>query len=192
MMTEDIDSSMRAIIAGYRIASDPLLISRELAPLTLKALWNQRMRWAQGWFQVSLQHFWDGFRSPRLSLQQKLGFLHLLSWLEVYPLLSNQVFPIIAFWSWRYGGLQRLNWLIPFFVLTTLFTLTTGPAQAMMVYFVAIPEIRRRKWWFAIYMVISFFLYANFKNLIASMAQIKHLMRERNWQITPRTAKKRT
>ena len=189
MMTEDIDSSMRAVIAGYKLASDPFLISRELAPLTLKALWHQRMRWAQGWFQVSLKHFWEGFRSPHLSLKQKLGFLHLLVWREIYPWLSIQVVPIIAFWVWRYGGLQRLNWLVPFFLLTTLFTLTTGPAQALMALCVAVPEIRQRKWWFVLFTVISFLFYANFKNLIASMAQIKHLMRERNWQITPRTKK---
>jgi cellulose synthase/poly-beta-1,6-N-acetylglucosamine synthase-like glycosyltransferase/FixJ family two-component response regulator len=192
MMTEDIDSSMRAIIAGYKIASDPLLISRELAPPTLTALWNQRMRWAQGWFQVSLKHFWDGFRSPRLSLQQKLGFLHLLVWREVYPWLSIQVVPIIAFWALRHGGIQGLNWLVPLFLLTTLFTLTTGPTQAMMVFCVAITEIRRHKWWFAFYIVASFLFYANFRNLIASIAQVKHLMRERNWQITPRTTKKTT
>ncbi|HLX41375.1 MAG TPA: glycosyltransferase, partial [Ktedonobacteraceae bacterium] len=190
MMTEDIDSSMRAVIDGYKIAADPLLISRELGPLTLTALWNQRMRWAQGWFQVSLRHFWDGFRSPHLSRQQKLGLLHLLVWREVYPWLSIQVFPILAFWLVRHGGLQGINWLVPFFLLATLFTLTTGPVQAMMAFFVAIAEIRRRRWWFAFYMVISFLFYANFKNLVAAVAQIKHIMRERNWQITPRTAKK--
>ena len=189
MMTEDIDSSMRAVVSGYKLASDPLLISRELAPVTLTALWNQRMRWAQGWFQVSLQHFWDGFRSPQLSLQQKLGFLHLLVWREVYPWLSIQVVPIIAYWIWHNGGLQRLNWLVPLFLLTSLFTLTTGPIQAMMAYHVAMPEIRRRRWWFILFIVVSFFFFANFKNLIAAVAQVKHLMRERNWQITPRTAK---
>ena len=192
MMTEDIDSSMRAVIAGYKIASDPLLISRELAPLTLTALWNQRMRWAQGWFQVSLHHFWDGFRSPHLSLRQKLGLLHLLAWREVYPWLSIQVVPIIAFWALRHQGLQGVDWLVPFFLLSSLFTLTTGPAQAAMVLSIAVSEIRRRKWWFAFYMVVSFLFYANFKNLIASMAQIKHLMRERNWQITPRSTRRTT
>jgi hypothetical protein len=53
MPTEDIDSSLRALLDGHRIASDPFLVSRELAPVTVRALWNQRMRWAQGWFQVS-------------------------------------------------------------------------------------------------------------------------------------------
>ena len=48
MLTEDIDSSMRVVERGGTIVSDPGLISEELAPVTAKALWNQRMRWAQG------------------------------------------------------------------------------------------------------------------------------------------------
>ena len=56
MLTEDIDSSLRVIEAGGRIVSDPRLVSTELAPDRWGALWNQRMRWAQGWSQVSLRY----------------------------------------------------------------------------------------------------------------------------------------
>ena len=42
--------------SGETIISDPDLVSTELAPETLGALWNQRLRWAQGWSQVSLRH----------------------------------------------------------------------------------------------------------------------------------------
>ena len=80
MLTEDIDSSVRAVREGYRIVSDPFLVSRELAPLTLKALWTQRMRWSQGWFQVCLRHTLATLRSPNVSLRQKLGHVHLLAW----------------------------------------------------------------------------------------------------------------
>ncbi|HWH32002.1 MAG TPA: response regulator, partial [Egibacteraceae bacterium] len=95
MLTEDIDSSLRVVEAGGRIASDPGLISRELGTTTFRQLWNQRMRWAQGWFQVSIRHLWRALRSPGLSVRQKLGALHLLGWREVYPWLSLQMFPII-------------------------------------------------------------------------------------------------
>ena len=56
MLTEDIDSSLRVTLRGERIASDPGLISRELAPTTLRVLVGQRLRWAQGWSQVSREY----------------------------------------------------------------------------------------------------------------------------------------
>ena len=96
-LTEDIESSMRVLEAGGRIVNDPGLVSRELAPDTVGALWNQRMRWAQGWFQVSLQHLWPIVRSPGLSLRQRIGVVYLLGWREVYPWIALTAWPLIAF-----------------------------------------------------------------------------------------------
>jgi cellulose synthase/poly-beta-1,6-N-acetylglucosamine synthase-like glycosyltransferase len=73
MLTEDIDASMRVLEAGGRIASDPELISRELATTTVKQIWNQRLRWAQGWTQVSVRHLWQMLRLPHFSSRQKFG-----------------------------------------------------------------------------------------------------------------------
>jgi cellulose synthase/poly-beta-1,6-N-acetylglucosamine synthase-like glycosyltransferase len=188
MLTEDIDSSLRVTEAGYKIASDPLLVSRELAPVNLKALWNQRMRWAQGWFQVSLRHCWQGMRSPNLSIRQKLGFFQLLAWREFYPWLSSQILPIIVFLGWKEGGFDRLNWLVPVFVLTTIFVVGTGPWQVMFAYLLAEPQVRRHKGWFWFYLVMSLLFYTGFKNLIARVAQIKEFMQERQWKVTPRAA----
>jgi diguanylate cyclase (GGDEF)-like protein len=187
MLTEDIDSSLRAIESGASIASDPFLISRELAPITLKALTNQRLRWAQGWFQVSLKHLWLGLRSKHLSGRQKLGLIHLLAWREIYPVLSVQMFPIILFWL--YEG-RALEWFVPIFVLTTLFTLSVSPGQTLFAYLRAEPQIRQHRHWFASYFVISSVFYGAYKNLIAVVAQLKELRRERQWKVTPRSSDK--
>ena len=56
MLTEDIDSSMRVLEEGGKIGTDPLLVSRELATTTILHTWNQRLRWSQGWLQVSIKH----------------------------------------------------------------------------------------------------------------------------------------
>lgn len=85
MLTEDIDSSLRVLRAGGRIVSDRGLVSTELAPDRVAALWNQRMRWAQGWSQVALRHLRAALRSPELTLRQRLGCLHLLGWRELFP-----------------------------------------------------------------------------------------------------------
>jgi len=190
MMTEDIDSSMRVTEKGSVIVTDPLLISRELAPGTLKALWNQRMRWSQGWFQVSLEHFLNAVKSKKLTARQKLGAVYLLAWRELYPWISAQMFPVIAFWAVKYGGLNKLDWLIPVFVLTSVFTLSVGPGQALFSYLKSDPEIRRHKGWFWQYLIFSSVFYTEFKNIIARVAQIKEIMGERSWRITPRTTQK--
>jgi cellulose synthase/poly-beta-1,6-N-acetylglucosamine synthase-like glycosyltransferase len=187
MLTEDIDSSLRVTEEGHKIVSDPHLVSRELGPVSLKALWNQRMRWAQGWFQVSLKHLPRALTSPHLSLRQKLGFAHLLGWREIYPWLSPQMFPIIAYWLWRGDA---LNWYVPIFVLSSLFTLSVGPGQTLFAYLLGAPEIRRHKGWYLFYLVMSSLFYTEFKNLIARVAVVKELMRERAWKVTPRAAAK--
>lgn len=188
MLTEDIDSGLRVVEAGYRIGSDPFLISRELAPTTLQQLWNQRMRWAQGWFQVSLRHLFGALRNPGLTPRQRYGFFFLLGWREVYPWISVQMYPIVAFYSLKAGGPGHLDWFVPIFVLTTLFTMSVGPWQTLFAYRQADPEIRSRTRWFWFYLVVSSVFYTEYKNVIARVAQVKHAMRENAWKVTPRTA----
>ena len=185
MMTEDIDSALRVVEAGYRIGSDPHLITRELAPTTLSQLWDQRMRWAQGWFQVSLGHLRAGLTSRTLTTQQKLGFLFLLGWREVYPWLSLQMFPIVAYYL-TVG--EDLDWFVPIFVLTTLFTASVGPSQTLFAYRCADPQIRAHRRWFLGYLLLATVFYTEYKNVIGRVAQVKQLMREKHWKVTPRTA----
>lgn len=190
MLTEDIDSSMRVTENGSRIATDPRLVSRELAPGTIKALWNQRMRWSQGWFQVSLEHFLHAIRSKNLTFRQKVGATYLLAWREIYPWLSTQMFPVIAFWIIKYNGANNINWLIPIFIMTSVFTLSVGPGQSILAYIKADDEIKVHKSWFFWYLVFSSIFYTEFKNTISRVAQIKEVMGERSWRITPRQADK--
>jgi DNA-binding response OmpR family regulator/cellulose synthase/poly-beta-1,6-N-acetylglucosamine synthase-like glycosyltransferase len=186
MLTEDIDASLRVVEAGYKIASDRKLISRELAPITLRALWNQRLRWAQGWFQASLRHFFPVLRSRHLSPRQKLGMIHLLLWRECYVWVIAQVFPILAFWIFIRH--DRLDWFVPVFVVTTVLTTFTGPIQLLFAYLLADREIKRRRVWFLTSLVLAFLFFNEFKNVISRVAQLKEVMRERTWKVTPRSA----
>jgi cellulose synthase/poly-beta-1,6-N-acetylglucosamine synthase-like glycosyltransferase/CheY-like chemotaxis protein len=188
MLTEDIDSSLRVVESGGRIASDPGLVSHELAPTTLAALWNQRMRWAQGWFQVSRKHLLRGWRSQHMTVRQKTGFTVLLAWREIYPWLSIQVLPLLAFFAWKAGSVTDIDLLVPFFVLTTLFTLSVGPGQTLFAYRLALPEFRRHRAWFLAYLIVSSVFYTEMKNVIGRVAQIKELTGDRQWKVTPRTS----
>lgn len=56
MLTEDIDSALRACGRGLTAVHDLNVVSYELAPVTWSAFWKQRLRWAQGWAQATIKH----------------------------------------------------------------------------------------------------------------------------------------
>ncbi len=191
MLTEDIDSSIRAVREGYRIASDRHLVSEELAPTSLDQLLNQRLRWAQGWLQVSLKRIVPALFSTKVSLRQKLGLLHLLVWRELFPWYSIQVVPILLYWMWAYGW-HYIQWAVPIFVLTTIYTFSTGPFQILLAYILSRKGKSHKGAWFVEYLFVSMFFYSPFKDTISRIAHIKEAMRERAWRVTPRaTASKK-
>ncbi|MFT4264168.1 MAG: glycosyltransferase family 2 protein [Nocardioides sp.] len=184
-LTEDIEASIRVLAAGGRIVNDPGLVSRELAPETVKALWRQRMRWAQGWFQVSIRHLGAVLRSPHLGLRQKLGATYLLGWRELYPWISILTWPLIGFLAWRDGGLDMSS---PLFGLIALFVTASGPIQTLAAYRLATPELRRHPWWFVRAAILNLLVYTEAKNLVNRVAHLKQLRGEHQWVVTPRTA----
>ncbi len=186
MLTEDIDSSMRVIATGGRIVSDPGLVSTELAPADWRGLWGQRLRWAQGWSQVSLRHLITMLGNDRLTRRQRFGLLYLLGWREVYPWISLQAFPILAYWFVR--GSPPIDWFVPIFVFTTILTTSAGVMQSWTAWRLARPELRRKRRWFAVFALSSLIYYTEYKNVMTRTAHLKEAMRERQWKVTPRTA----
>ncbi len=185
-LTEDIEASMRTLAAGGSIVNDPGLVSHELAPASVGALWKQRMRWAQGWFQVSVRHLWTLLlRTPHLSVRQRVGLLYLLGWREVYPWISLASWPLLGFIAWRDGGLDMST---PLFVLITLFVTVSGPLQTWAAYRLAAPSIRRHKRWFFTAALLNLLVYTEAKNLVNRVAHLKQLRGEHQWVVTPRTA----
>ncbi|KAF2430507.1 hypothetical protein EJ08DRAFT_687795 [Tothia fuscella] len=74
MLTEDIDSTLRAFSKGWNVVHDLNVVSYELAPTSIKAFWKQRMRWAQGWTQASIRHLvpaWN--KSPAERAKRRFG-----------------------------------------------------------------------------------------------------------------------
>ncbi|MGH8463683.1 MAG: glycosyltransferase family 2 protein, partial [Pseudomonas sp.] len=56
MVTEDIDISWRLQLDHWDIRYEPNALCFILMPETLKGLWRQRLRWAQGGVEVLLRH----------------------------------------------------------------------------------------------------------------------------------------
>ena len=184
-LTEDIEASMRTLDAGGSLVSDPGLVSYELAPENVNSLWKQRLRWAQGWFQVSVRHLWPLLKRPHLTLRQKVGIVYLLGWREVYPWISMFAWPLLWFLTWRDGGLQMTS---PLFVLITLFVTVSGPLQTLAAYRLGAPEIRKHKSWFLVSCLANMLVYTEAKNLVNRIAHLKQLRGEHQWVVTPRNA----
>jgi cellulose synthase/poly-beta-1,6-N-acetylglucosamine synthase-like glycosyltransferase len=161
MPPKEIEMSRHSSQGGFAIASDPLLVSSELAPTTLRALWRQRIRWAQAQAQTV------GRRTSRS------GWMQTISW------LSLQVFPILGFVVWRDGGFGKLDQLIPLFVLLAVFTLSMGVSQGAFAYLLADPRIKRHRTWFVSYAFHSAVWLGEFKDLTGRVARFNWTVGER-------------
>jgi cellulose synthase/poly-beta-1,6-N-acetylglucosamine synthase-like glycosyltransferase len=97
MMTEDIDSALRAFEIGSRAVHDMNVISYEQAPDSLSTLYKQRLRWAQGWTQVSFRHIGLIWKKPpsnsinnTRTLAPRIGLVMLLIVREFSYFLNSQ------------------------------------------------------------------------------------------------------
>ena len=52
LLTEDIEFSAATVIAGVRISYCPTAVLYDEQPITFRDSWNQRFRWAKGFYQV--------------------------------------------------------------------------------------------------------------------------------------------
>lgn len=53
-MTDDVDLTLRIQVAGWHVVFEPNAVCWILMPETLKGLWKQRLRWAEGGSQAAL------------------------------------------------------------------------------------------------------------------------------------------
>lgn len=58
LLTEDIEFSAQTIIDGKRISYCPTAMLYDEQPITFKDSWNQRFRWAKGFYQVFAHYSW--------------------------------------------------------------------------------------------------------------------------------------
>lgn len=99
MQTEDIEFATRQILKNKRIRFCPEARSGELAPSSLRALYQQRLRWAMGWEQVTLHHMAE-VRKARISCGRKLGLIYILPmrWLLAFlSVVGAIVTPILCY-----------------------------------------------------------------------------------------------
>ncbi len=94
-LTEDVDSGMRAMEDDFEIVYDRYVVSLEEAPPSVMDLIKQRLRWAQGWAEVSFWHSIPLVFGPTFgcSIRKRVGIFFLLIWREIYYYLGAQALP---------------------------------------------------------------------------------------------------
>ena len=185
MLTEDIDVSMRAVLQGAKTVMDPQLVSYELAPTSISALWAQRMRWAHGWHQISRKHLGAFLRRPGLTRRQRAGGAFLLGWREVYPWIASQMLPIIAF-QVLIQHRHRIHWLLPLFIASALYVNFVGPLQATVSWRLSVPLLRKRTGWFLHYLFVTGVLFGEANALVNRAAHLREAAGDTAWTVTPR------
>ncbi|MEK1828459.1 glycosyltransferase family 2 protein [Priestia megaterium] len=92
MITEDIAVSWKLQQRFWDIRYEPRALCWMLVPETLKGIWNQRVRWAQGGQEVMLRHWkvllkWKQRRIWVVYLEQWISTLWSFAWLFVTIML---------------------------------------------------------------------------------------------------------
>ncbi|MCJ1331218.1 hypothetical protein MMC10_007906 [Thelotrema lepadinum] len=93
MLTEDIDSALRAVSRNCKTVHDSNVVSYELAPVTWQSFWKQRLRWTQGWTQASIKHIIMTWNKPihgQRGFVQRFGLFSLLFIREISYYLTSQ------------------------------------------------------------------------------------------------------
>ncbi|MCL6515922.1 glycosyltransferase [Alicyclobacillus sp.] len=98
-LTEDLDLSVRLLLAGYRVAFCPEAELRQEAVTTLGAFIRQRTRWSQGNLQTALRYF-RPIRRSRLPWFRKWDALLYLSGSAQTVLVFVSAFAAGAGWLW--------------------------------------------------------------------------------------------
>jgi len=73
--TEDTDLTVRLCQSGYKVLFDWTLVASGECPCTLRRLFRQQMRWAEGHTRIFRNHFLKILRCCFLSLGDKINFL---------------------------------------------------------------------------------------------------------------------
>ena len=186
MMTEDIDLTVRTLMAGHRIIHDRSIIATELAPDRFATWFHQRLRWAQGWHQVTLKRGRSLLRSPALNRRQKLCWGYLLIWRQVNALITPQVLPILVAAVLIQTHHDEAWYWDPYLLATTVLAFGAGVVAVI----VACRHLALARAPVSVRDVVAYVgtgpAFALVSNCVALVAWLREARREREWVTTDR------
>lgn len=181
-LVEDVDSSFRALILGYKIVFDPKIVSFEEPPPNFLSLYRQRTRWSTGWSEL-IEHLPRFLISKHLSIRQKFFGILVLFFRELYYYLALNCLPIGTIGIIRHPNINILFYI--FISITILYVVFPIAKLCTLSYLLAdspaLPSITDR--------LIYIILYIPYELLKTSLGHIGHmrlLLGNTRWQVTNR------
>jgi cellulose synthase/poly-beta-1,6-N-acetylglucosamine synthase-like glycosyltransferase len=184
MLTEDIESAVRSLQSGYKLVHDRSVVSTELSTMSFKAWWSQRLRWAQGWHQVTLRHQHRLWKTPYLTPLQRVYWTYMLAWGQLFPLFAMAAVSLLIADITTGHHLAILT--DPFLILSTIVTLSVMLLVAVITWRVASPQARSVGLrWMVLYTLLVP-LYGTLKNAVALVADLREIAALDEWVVTSR------
>jgi biofilm PGA synthesis N-glycosyltransferase PgaC len=183
-LTDDIDVTWRLQLAGWRVVYAPNVIVWILMPETLKGLWRQRVRWAEGGVQMMTDYFRPIFRERRLTLLP-IYLNYLLSVIWSYAMLIAAGAGIAVALGWESAALVGAVSLIPDWWGAVL--AVTYLAQALVSHLVERryePDILRSLYWI-IWYPLAFWVISTLTTIIAVPRVLFRRGEERGTWVSP-------
>lgn len=172
ILSEDDDITMRCVRDGRNITAFPLVQATELAPVSLTALFRQRLRWAIGYEQSLNRHICPLARSrPRILFQRLYGWV-------CYTLVIAGILQ---------GTLTLTRMRVPKpSVLAFQLTFLCGAFTTIIVSVVYALARQNWRYYKVIIPMIPFVtLYAFFQTFVALYARVR-MLRPYEWNVTKR------
>jgi cellulose synthase/poly-beta-1,6-N-acetylglucosamine synthase-like glycosyltransferase len=125
-ITEDWNLSLRLYEKGYKIVYDPTLVSSGECPNTLRRLFRQQARWAEGHTRNFRSHLWQILKCKSLSLREKIDFLFV-----GFSFLNSVLIVALSF-SWLATILFPSYFLPPPFAQASIFMLLVATPAVIL------------------------------------------------------------
>jgi len=139
-LTEDLDLSYRAQLAGWKLVYLRDMTADAELPVDMNAFKSQQHRWAKGGVQTALKILPEIFKRKDLSFRVKSeAFFHLFGNISYLLLLVLflLMFPMGFFWSeigWDSG------------ILVNVFAITAGTLSFVVFYIITVREVHGKSW----------------------------------------------
>ena len=182
MLTEDIDCSIRAITKGYKGIYDRMMMSSEEAPPTKTALWKQRIRWSQGWFEVFLLRFFPLIFNRKVNARNRLGFTLLFPMRELWNYVQILSLPCTIVMGVRNQTFDATYLIVIF----GLYDFMLYPFQALMMFILSRNLWETIGWCKMLCISISNFLYVWVETYMSIYCHFRTLFRINKWVVTKR------
>jgi biofilm PGA synthesis N-glycosyltransferase PgaC len=183
-LTEDVDITWRVQVAGWRVVYEPNMLAWILMPETLRGLWRQRLRWAEGGAHMIIDFFGPMIRLRRPGmLPVYLNFLLSIVW--SYLILIALVLGLLSGAQFLSGTMvPSMRFLPEWWGMTLAFTYMAQAATALLIEERYERNLRRWVFWM-IWYPMAFWLLTTLTAVVSLPRAILRPRHERTTWVSP-------